>query len=279
MPLTLECPLRARERILTLGVQGTGKSYAPLTIARMCPGSQFHILDTDYSDSYEVGLDTEFSDLNNVEIHKVGYDDWCLCGPVCKGCDGFKGTAERLASLIGPDDWLVVDTASCSWDSVQAWFIQETFGKDSAEYFMEVRKRKEGQKDDGKGKKSLGALEGWMDWPVINKNYSPIYSTITRIQGHLYVTAEQAQLSDDDDREVKKLFGPYGVKPRGQKRLGHVPRTVLLFTKSRAGEYSMTTIKDRHRVEQEDIEFENFAMDYLVKVAGWKKKLVKGNVA
>ncbi len=266
--MTLECPLRARERILTVGVQGTGKSYAPLTIARLCPGSQFHILDTDYSDSYEVGLDTEFVDLDNVHVHKVGYDDW----------QAFRDTAKELAAEIGPDDWLVPDTMSCSWDAVQGWFIEQVFGQSSDEYFMEVRKKKEGQKESGgKDNKSLGALQGWMDWPVINKQYSPIYSTLTGIRGHLYMTAEQAAISDDDDREVKKLFGPYGVKARGQKRLGHVPRTVLLFTKSRAGEYSMTTIKDRHRVEQEDVEFENFATDYLVNVAGWKKKLVRTN--
>lgn len=266
MPTVIKCDLRARERILTFGVQGTGKSFAPLTIARLCPKSTFHVIDTDYSDSYEVGLDTEFSDLDNVVIHKVGYDNWAK----------FKSTAKELDGEIGPDDWLIADTMSCTWDGVQGWFIEQVFDMESDAYFMEVRQAKSKERDKGgKESKSLGALQGWMDWPVINKQYTPIYSYLTGIKGHLYMTAEQAQIGEDDDREVKKLFGPYSVKPRGQKRLGHVPRTVLLFTKSRAGEYNMTTVKDRHRVEQEDVPFENFALDYLVGVAGWKKKLVK----
>lgn len=270
-------PFNSRERILTFGVQGTGKSHAILTVARMTPDSTFYVIDTDYSESYEVALETEFADLANVQVIKVGYDNW----------KDQLAAIETVRQQCDRDDWLIFDTVSCTWDAVQKWYMEEIFEQGADEYFMEVRKQKEAQKRkaeggrDGGGKKesakALGALEGWMDWPVINAQYSPLYARLTSMPCHLYLTAEQAQTGGDDDREVKAMFGPYGVKPRGQKRLGHVPRTVLWMTKSRAGEYSVTTIKDRNRVEMEDLEYEDFAKDYLVKIGGWKKKYVKGS--
>lgn len=273
-------PFNSRERILTFGVQGTGKSHAILTIARLSPNSTFHVIDTDYSESYEVALETEFTDLSNVTVHKVGYDDW----------KGQLALIEKVRGECVRDDWLIFDTVSCTWDAVQKWYMEEIFEQGADEYFMEVRRQKEAQRrkaeggrdkngsggGGGKEAKALGALEGWMDWPVINAQYSPLYAKLTSMPCHLYLTAEQAQTGSDDDREVKAMFGPYGVKPRGQKRLGHVPRTVLWMTKSRAGEYSITTIKDRNRVEMEDVEYENFAVEYLMRVGGWKKKYVKG---
>lgn len=84
------------------------------------------------------------------------------------------------------------------------------------------------------------------------------------------MTAEQAAIDKNDDKEVKAAFGAYGVKPKGQKRLGHVPMTVLWLTKSRVGAWAMTTIKDRGRTEVEDEPLTNFAKDYLMEVAGWK---------
>lgn len=266
MPITYRPAIRPRERILSFGVQGTGKSNAPLTIARRCPDATFYVIDTDYSESYEVALETDFTDLENVEVHKVPYDDW----------DAQLAAVNDVRSRIGENDWLIFDSMSATWGAIQDWFINNIFDQGSAEYFMEVRKKKEetkGKKD--KDAKSLGALEGWMDWPVINKNYFPLYAKLTSIVGHLYMTAEQGQTSDDDDREVKKLFGPYGVKPVGQKKIGYVPRTVLLMTKSRVGEYAVTTIKDRNRVELEDHPIEDFSKDYLVGVAGWKPKRIE----
>jgi len=62
------------------------------------------------------------------------------------------------------------------------------------------------------------------------------------------------------------------VKPAGQKRLGHMPNTVLLFTKQRTGMYQMSTVKDRDRAEMAGQPFGDFGVDYLVNVAGWKRR-------
>jgi hypothetical protein len=175
---------------------------------------------------------------------------------------------DAINAKMGVDDWLIFDSMSPTWEAVQEWFIERVHGQSIDDYFMDVRMKKENTK--GKDSKALGALEGWMDWPVINKVYFRLYKQLMATPGHLYMTAEQVAVNDDEGREIKGLFGPYGVKPRGQKKLGHLPQTVLLFTKNRAGEYAITTIKDRNRIELESQPIEDFMRDYMVKIAGWR---------
>lgn len=257
MAVTYQTTMRTRERILAFGAQGTGKSNAILTVAAKTPTAQFHVIDNDYSESYNRALDLEYQSCDNVIVHRTDPDNWAE----------LRDTVADVVPQVGVDDWLVVDSMTPTWAAVQSWFISEVHGQDEDAYFMEVRKAKQAAKKDSK---SLGALEGWMDWPVINRAYKRLYSMLQGCKGHLYMTAEMRSISEDDDKEVRGRFGPYGVKPDGQKRLGYFPSTVLLFTKSRAGEYALTTVKDRNRVELEAEGFENFLKDYMVKVAGWK---------
>lgn len=258
--MNLTPSITPRERILTFGVQGTGKSNGILTIARRCPSSTFYVVDTELG-NYPRLLATDYPELQNVEVRTVS-DDWGELIP----------TIQSVHSVMGKDDWLVLDSVTPTWDWVQSWFTDKVFGKDIDEYFMDVRIAKQQVRGEGKDKKSLGAFEGWMDWPVINKVYFKIYTVLLNTPGHLYLTAEQSRLSDDDDKDVRETFGPYGVKPKGQKRLGHIPHTVLMLTKTRVGEYQMTTIKDRGRKELERMRVEDFGRDYLMKVAGWRPK-------
>lgn len=253
--------INPRERLLTFGVGGTGKSAALLRIARKCPTDTFYVLDTDYG-NYDRLLATEFSDLDNVRVYVV--DEW----------DEYTEHVKEIQAEMQRDDWLGIDMMTQSWQAVQGWFTNQVFNSDIAEYFMEVRKKKA---EADQGKKSLGAFDGWMDWPVINKVYFKFYNQLLKTPGHLYMAAEQDATSSDDDKEVKAAFGPYGVKPRGQKRLGHVASSVIWLTKSRSGgsgHWAMTTIKDRGRVEVEDEIVKDFATDYLMKIAGWRPKPV-----
>ena len=258
MAMTYKPKMRTRERILSFGVQGVGKSNAILTVARKCPDVTFYVIDTDYSESYARALDSEYEGLENVEITRVSPDDW----------ENMIPAIDAINAKMGVDDWLIFDSMSPTWEAVQEWFMERVHGQSIDDYFMDVRMKKENTK--GKDSKALGALEGWMDWPVINKVYFRLYKQLMATPGHLYMTAEQVAVNDDEGREIKGLFGPYGVKPRGQKKLGHLPQTVLLFTKNRAGEYAITTIKDRNRAELESQPIEDFMRDYMVKIAGWR---------
>lgn len=253
MPLTYRATIHPRERVLAMGSPGVGKSHAILTVARRCPDAKMYVIDNDFA--YDRLLATDFVDLKNVDI--VPVVEW----------DEYIPTVREFNGKMGRDDWLVIDSMTPTWDAVQGWFSEQVFGRDIDEYFLEVRKKKAESKD---GKKTLGALDGWMDWPVINKSYYKLYAELMKCPGHVYLTAEVQSISDDDDKQVKGTFGPYGVKPRGQKRLGHVVQTVLLMSKSRVGEYSLTTVKDRGRVEMEGRRVEDWSKDYLVGVAGWR---------
>lgn len=259
MPLQIRPTIQPRERILGFGVAGTGKSHALLTIARKCPDNTFHVLDNDLA--YERLLATDFTDLANVRVYNV-------LGEGAEGWEEHLSVAREIVGTMDRDDWAVIDSTSPTWSVVQEWFTERVFSQDIADYFLQVRMQKQESKEK---KKSLGALEGWYDWPVINKEYRKLQNLIINCPGHIYCTAElQAISSDDNDKDVKGIFGPYGVKPVGQKRMGHLFQTVVMFGKNRAGEYSMTTVKDRGREEMEGREVEDFARDYLMRVAGWK---------
>lgn len=258
MPIQIRPTINPRERILAFGAAGTGKSNALLTIARKCPNNHFHVLDNDVA--YERLLATDFTDLENVTVHNI-------LGEGAEGWEAHLETFKEVTGSMEKDDWAVIDSSTPTWSVVQEWFTEKVFSKDIADYFLQVRIEKENAK---KKSSSLGALEGWMDWPVINKEYRKLQNAILNCPGHVYCTAEIASISDDDDKQVKNLFGPYGVKPAGQKRMPFMFQTALMFTKTRVGEYKMTTIKDRGRTEVEQAEFEDFARDYLMRLAGWK---------
>jgi hypothetical protein len=247
------------ERMMLFGVGGVGKSSSVLQIARRLSGDRcMYVIDTDYSAAYDRLLATEFQSVQDrVSTLVVGPDD-------------FKGVMEAIVAtkkLLKPHDWLVLDSITPTWAAVQSWFVEQVHGQNIEDYFLEVRKVKAEAKGN---KKALGALDGWMDWPVINKVYFRLYAELLGTPANVIVTAEQGAISDDDDKEVKGAFGTYGVKPVGQKKLGFIMHTNLWLTKSRVGEYRMTTIKDRGRPEQESATVGDFGMDYLFRVAGWR---------
>lgn len=278
MPVNFRPTIRPRERILAFGVQGTGKSKALLDIARKCKADTFYIWDNDYS--AERLLATSYADVAERPPVDVPHDDLGIAyGNVVVRNGDEADWEELLAWLdlcrkhVALDDWVSIDSVTATWPSVQGWFIEQVHSEDIGEYFLEVRKEKAKAKEE---KKTLGALDGWMDWPVINKVYAKFYTKLLNLPCHWFLTAEQGRVSDEDDKDVKGMFGPYNVKPNGQKRLGHKPNTVLWLTKSRKGNYGMTTVKDRGRVECEDDGWEDFAKDYLADVAGWKLQKVEG---
>jgi len=254
--------MRPREYILAFGMQGVGKSSKILDVARRCPTDTFWCIDSELQ-NFDRLMATEYRDLRNVDVRPaLEWEDWAK---------GVKDIAGRMAE----DDWIVVDSSTPSWDAVQGWFIEKVHGADPDEWFL--RRRVENEQANERASKAEDKVRGFAalsgsqgDWQVINKTYfRGFYNELLRCPGHRYLTAEQDTISREDDREVRGTFGPYGIKPKGQKRLGYVPMTVLWLTKKRVGEWYMTTIKDRGRKELEDQEVGDFAEDYLMAVAGW----------
>lgn len=261
-------PRGLRERILVIGPQGVGKSYAYFRIARMLQltgsDARMYIVDTDFSFEHMI-IDEDFKDLTNVEVREVL--TW----------DEYRDAMRVFRKVIRPQDWLVVDMMSPAWDAVQDYYIEEVFGDDPAEYFVRIRKDMDSEdEEEAKSAKSKrGGFEGRRDWGVINKLYRKHFSTlIASCRGNVFLTSPMDTLSKEDrnDKDLVDLYGKFGVKPKGQKHTGHIVHTLLKFAESRRDGYVMTTIKDRSREQLQGEEIGDFALSYLVKVAGWTIK-------
>lgn len=234
-----------RERLLTIGITGSGKSYQWLKLAdTLLPtGAKFRCLDTDNDIPYM--LETQFPQLKpenkgNVFVHST--IDWP---------DYKSGMKWVQSEPVKPIDWLVVDRADAAWDTVQRYFTTEVFGEDMGEYFLRARKAIEGRggKDRfGKTATSVApeAFDGWKDWSVMNKLYNDwMYPIIYRIPCNVYLTARVERLDRaEKDAELMTLFGDLGVRPAGQKALGHQTHTIFLLIPGEDKWY-VTTIKDR----------------------------------
>lgn len=274
MPIleTLSCPWRSRERILIYGHEGTGKSTDILHVAQVCPNNTFYIIDND--NAYDRLIETFECELPNVLVAGV---EFALDQDPHSWEGGVAAITEAQAKM-SRDDWLVVDMTSKFWDKVQEWFIEQIFQEDIDDYFLRVRMEKErlkavAKEKGDKEKKSLGAFEGWMDWPVINQTYHKRISTpLLKCPGHLFCVAEAQKIEADDDKGMKDLYGPVGARPKGQKRTGHIMQTVIMQSRNRGGNFKLETVKDRGRELWNGEAFENFAMEYLRDTAGWEVK-------
>jgi len=252
--------IKTPERILLYGVAGTGKSTAVLSIAK-ATGANVTIIDTERA--HERLLETEWAGLTNVKVKDVRFD--AMVNDTTNW-DEMLGAVRDCIKTMNKGDWLVIDSITPTWDDVQAWFTQRLWGDDLADYMMAARIQTQEA-----GKRGGSAFEGFTDWPVINKTYNLLYNLILNAPGHVLLTAETAALIDEGtDNQI--MFGAHGVKPKGQKRLPHIPHTVMLTGRKRTGEWTLSTVKDRGRQPITGTTINDFAKDYLGNVCGWKQE-------
>jgi hypothetical protein len=237
------------ERIIVFGNPGCGKSTAALSLARVAGGNVF-VIDTDYSASYHRLLATEFTDIaDNVSVEVVSSDDWV----------GIISAVRNAVEVAGPGDWIVLDSISPTWQALQTHYINIRHGEDFLDVFALAGKDATRQTTDAD-----------MNWQAINAEYNKLYRLLLGSQANVLITAEQDSIGDRDDKKLQQLYGAYGVKPKGQKALGHTTHSVLWLKKARTGEYAFTTVKDRGREEVEDMVLTDFGKDYLMKIAMWR---------
>lgn len=260
--IVLRSPYPFRERLLFVGGGGAGKTEAVLQIARHIATGDMYVFDNDYSFAYNRGLATTYSDVDergHVHVHEETEGTWESTLRVLN---------ETLDEADPATDWLVIDSATPTWDYVQTWYQEQVYGHDKAAHMIELRKEYD---DDLKAYHK--ALTDDMNWPAINQEYAKFYRLIQKWKGHLILTAEAATLGKKEDDETRMIFGWIGVKPKGQAKLHHVASTTLVFTHPDRGVWKLSTAKDRNRDELENEPIENFAMDYLQDVAGWTPKV------
>jgi hypothetical protein len=266
----------APERILALGPAGSGKTTNFLNIVKFARATKsparFYIMDSDFAmDRMITGYpEIPFSIFGDPAFQNK--DAILTIYPVFEWREYDRALAD-IRMKAKPGDWVSVDFISNAWAAVQEHFANEVFHRDIADYFLKVRK----EIDDNA--KSLGALEGWVDWQVINALYRKWVNTLLfRGRYHLYCTAKSENLSSDkkptEDTQTRQLFLRYGVKPVGQKDLPFQFHTLLLTgrrnTPTGGDIRTITAIKDREREEVSGQEVKSFVQDYLVNVANWK---------
>ena len=244
-----------RERVLVLGGPGSGKTLGWLRLASYFKSSQFYVIDSEIGGERSL---TEFPEITNVHLYPV--TEW----------PEYRKAQREIVDKAEEGDWIVVDMVDKAWGAAQRHFISELFDQEMGEYFLQARKKVK------KDASSLfagrdAALRGWTDWPVINRLYEDfIFPLVYRSPAHLYMATPGQAVSEEDDKEIRELYGPHGVRPAGQKALGHQPDTVLLLAHAKDG-YYVTTIKDRGgRKYLNRQRLHNLAVQYGA-VAGWSR--------
>jgi len=253
-----------RERILAIGITGAGKSYQWLKLAEalLPTGAKFRCIDTDAAIDFM--LETQFPHLrpeNGGNVYVYPVFNW----------PDYRNTLEEviMKEPIEDKDWLIVDMADTPWESTQRYFTSEIFEKSMGDYFLQVRKELQASK---KKTSSVAreAFDGWMDWSVVNKLYFDwINPIIYQMKCHVYGATKVQKLGKEDDPDIKELFGEYGIRPTGQKALGHQFHSILLLIPGKE-RWFITTIKDRGgRTYFKRTPFVSLYMQYLVAKAHW----------
>jgi len=242
-----------RERILFMGVMGVGKSYQWLCLARAIPQIQFRCIDTDMSIEYM--LATQFSDLKNVTVYNVF--DW----------PDYRKALKDLMEAEKEGDFAILEMADNAWQAVQRYYVSQIHDSEMGDYFLEARKK---AKDRAAKPVYSDAFSGEHDWVVINRMYDDFINPLVyRLKSHLLITTRPEALAKKEDPDTQVVFGEFGVKPAGQKKLGHQVHTVFLLTHGKEGWFIRTAKERAGRSWFDKTPLRDFRMQYLVAKANW----------
>lgn len=247
------------ERLLLVGSWGSGKTTAYMKIAewlhRTESPAQMFILDPDF----KARLDPN-AQLPNIHI----YDD-------LEHWTDYKATIVKVRSEAQPGrgDWLVVDMMDKVWEAAQAGYVEQTFGVEVDDFYVAWRKSNVKDADEGKGGNPYDADWG-KDWQAINRLYDGFVFNLTRFPGNVLMTTSPVIVDEKNERnrEHLRMYGKFGVKPGGQKRLGHVAADCLLLSQTANG-WVYTQMRGTGRSEFKAEKLNDFVMNYLCGKAGW----------
>lgn len=254
--MKLVSPHDSRERILSYGGFGTGKTFDYFDILKHTPDDvMLRVIDTDQTVAPFLESD-EFAPY----AHRVEYFEpfgWA---------DGVEAV-EKFTDASEPDDWLAVDLSDFFWDAVQDYFTEQVFGQSSDEMWLQYRAATQEEKD---GKGAPTPFDGLKDWTVIKKVYRKFTMRLVRAECHIFLTAREKELIEHfENSETMRKYGGEGYKPAGEKSMGHIVRTVIRKKGGSGSPWRMTTIKDRQRELVKGQKVDSFAKNYLLAIAGW----------
>lgn len=267
---------RSSERILVFGDSGTGKSKAWLDLAATVHKTDgegtFYCIDTDF------GVERMLDEGYNYLVDEGRLQYWQAAD-----FDEMKNAGEEIAKLAGKNDWIILDMLDSPWIEVRNWFIQNVYGQDPEEYFVDTRRKiKEALDAGAKGhERQYGGSSG-LDWDYITKIYLAWEQKLTvRTRANVYAATSIAAVDERSAsaEEIKMYAITGGIKPYGQKRVRHRFHSVIYMKRTLSG-WEMTCVKDRGREETwkelggkgKTLPVRRFEMDYLKKIGGWTTK-------
>lgn len=257
MPVTLKSPHPFPERLLLFGPAGSGKTNCALNVARYV-AADVNVVESDYSAAWARGVALEYPDVAT-RVNVQAATDW----------PSFIEALTRAVKAGDPaKDWIVCDSASpCTYQWVQDWTMEQAYGDDLARMLMELRREAADTRSYMRAKSEL------MQWEIVKKEYAKMWRAIQSWQGHMILTAEAKEIStfNRDDSQLKRQFQGIGQYPAGQDTIRYAMSTTLFLDNPAHGRWTMTTVKDRNRPVQDGVGVEEFALDYLVGVAGWTR--------
>ncbi len=100
--------------------------------------------------------------------------------------------------------------------------------------------------------------------------YDTFVYNVTRFPGNVLMTTSPdiIDTKTERDAEVVKLYGEWGFKPAGQKRLGHLAAD-MIYLKNTATGYKMSQMRGTGRQGFKNEPVGDFVMDYLVAKGRW----------
>jgi hypothetical protein len=247
------------EHILLFGLYGSGKSNAWATIAKelRAAGSdaQFRVIGTEH------GAMGRLSD-GYPDFHKnVSWKD-------VRHWMELSDYTEEILSASVKDDWIIVEGGDKPWHWVQ--LLYDKLHGTPAEF---------DPRDPFAMEAGMPGDDTKRDWVKINGVYRNWINSILRSEAHVLFCnpQENIKLPDPnkakggwhDSKEVIEQYSRFGVRPAGQKELGHHFHSVIWMKNPRSGEWTMTTVDDHTREIMDGQPVNNFVLDYLVKVAKW----------
>lgn len=261
-------PIAAPERILVMGGPNAGKSTTWIKWSERM--ERTFVLDTDFATERMLAGDYEG------EV-KIGDVEWTKYGPVHvlipREWEDYRAFGKFTKRHTTKQDLIVVDMTDKPWDVVKQDVVERVFKVEIDELYLD---KKITAHEAGKMSSPLADAHGNL-WDVINKRYKTFQDDVFYMsRGHILGCSPVSAVDRERDSDETLGFpSKWGVKPTGQKNIGHVWHTVLLLSDTKDG-HKMTTLKERSIKGVPDREFkvaevyEDFVLDYLVLVAGWK---------
>lgn len=254
------------ERILAFGGPGTGKTKIWLDIARLwqntgTPGT-FHVIDTDFTASTMMAL-PEYAGLTNIAAPRICMDY----------TDIFNYVAE-LDETVSAGDWVNFDMVGNLYEMARDYFSTMAYKMSEVERMLEHRES---------GSKQKTHFDGFTDWPMVRSMHDDIVRKLVRMSErkgiHLYgaspekVIVKDAGSRSEKDQSILSVFGSYGARPDGHKKLAHWYHDVVYLKKTLTSR-SMQLPKSRLRDGKiERVEVTDFAAQFLLGIDGpgqWK---------